>query len=229
MNNLVEVDRSEVFCDSSIVAKKFGQKHAYVVDNIKKLLSDIEGLRVGTADPKAIIEEREYRGQKFNVYLMNRPFFSLLAMRFRGKRALEWQLKFNSAFYEMEKRIIQGQMNETDTSWISSREQGKLARLYETDTIKRFVEYATEQGSKSAQYYYKHITNATYKALGFMAQKEPKLRDSMNIYEVSQLLLAEKLAKDKLIEYMELGRNYKDIYQSVKEDLIRFSDAMRLS
>ena len=56
--NLVDVSKSEVSCDSSVVAKKFGQKHAYVVDNIKKLVSDIADLRVGSADPKVMQEER---------------------------------------------------------------------------------------------------------------------------------------------------------------------------
>lgn len=226
--NLVEVNKDEIFCDSLVVSKKFGQKHAYTVRTIKKLIEDISDLRVISNHPKVVEEERVYRGTKYTAYLMNRPFFSLLAMRMKGKKAIEWQLKFNNAFYEMEKRILQGQVNDSDSSWISSRSQGKIARKEETDAIKIFVEYATAQGSQSAKYYYKHITNATYKALGLMAQKDPKLRNSMSIYEVSQLLLAEKLAKDKLIEYMNLGRNYKDIYQSVKEDLIKFSDAMRL-
>lgn len=149
-------------------------------------------------------------------------------MRFRGKKALEWQVKFNDAFYEMEKHILQTELNKSDSGFIKIREQSKIARKQETDTIKDFVEYATNQGSSSAKFYYKHITNATYKALGLMVQRKPKLRDSLNIYEVSELLLAERTAQNSLKKYMNLNRNYKDIYESVKDDLVKFADALRI-
>ena len=51
----------------------------------------------------------------------------------------------------------------------------------------------------------------------------------MNIYQVSELMLAERLASNKLKEYMALDRNYKDIYESVKNDLINFANAVRLT
>ena len=228
---LVEVKKDDIFCDSLMVARKFGQKHANVVVTIKKLLSDLEKLRVGSNDPKQlniILEERNYRGRDYTAYLMNRQFFSLLSMRFRGTKALEWQIKFNSAFYEMEKHILQSELNKSDAGFLKIREQGKIARKQETSVIKDFVDYATNQGSSSAKFYYKHITNATYKALGLMTQRKPKLRDSLNIYEVSELLLAERLAQNSLKKYMDLDRNYKDIYDSVRDDLIKFGEGLRI-
>ena len=226
--NLVEVKKSEIYCDSHIVAKKFGLKNAYIVDRIKKVISDIGELRVNGVDPKVMTEEREYRGNKYTAYLMNRDFFSFLVMRFKGKKAIEWQLKFIAAFNAMEKRILTADENATDPKWLGQREQGKIARLEETDVIKDFVEYATGQGSKSAKFYYKHITNATYKALGMMVQKKPKLRDTMDLYAISELLLAERIAKNSIKRYMELGRDYKDIYTSVKDDLLYFGSGLRI-
>lgn len=225
---LVEVKKNEVYCDSHIVAKKFGYKNANVANVIEKVMSDLKDIRVDGADPKVMTEEREYRGNKYTSYLMNRDFFSFLVMRFKGKKAIEWQLKFIAAFNAMEKRILAADDNATDPKWLGQREQGKIARLEETDVIKDFVEYATGQGSKSAKFYYKHITNATYKALGLMVQSKPKLRDTMDLYEISELLLAERIAKNSIKKYMELGRGYKDIYESVKEDLISFGSGLRL-
>ena len=178
--------------------------------------------------PKVITEEREYRGNKYTAYLMNRDFFSILAMRFKGKKAFQWQAGFISAFNAMEQRILTADKNATDPTWLGQREQGKIARLEETDVIKEFVEYATNQGSTKAKFYYKHITNATYKALGLMVQSKPKLRDTMNLYEVSELLLAERVAKNAIKKYMDLGRGYKDIYNSVKDDLLSFGGALKL-
>ena len=226
---LVELKRNEIYCDSHLVAKKFGLKNAYVVDRIKKVMGDIGETRVNGVDPKVVTEDREYRGNKYTAYLMNRDFFSFLVMRFKGKKAIEWQLKFIAAFNAMEKRILSADKNATDPVWLGQREQGKIARFEETDVIKEFVEYATSQGSTKAQFYYKHITNATYKALGLMVQSKPKLRDTMDLYEISELLLAERIAKNSIKRYMDLGRNYKDVYTSVKDDLLSFGSGLKLN
>jgi len=226
---LVEVKRSEVFCDSHIVAKKFGYRPGYVVKHIKNVLSDLDDLQgVKMFTPKCQEDERVYRGNKYTAYLMNRDFFSLLAMRFKGKKAIQWQAIFIASFNAMENRLLVADQNATDTKWLGQRKQGKLARFEETDIIKEFVQYATDQGSKSAKFYYKHITNATYKALGLMVQRKPKLRDTMNLYEISELLLAERLAKNSLKRYMDIGRDYKDIYNSVKDDLLKFGSGLRI-
>jgi len=150
--------------------------------------------------------------------------FMVVGMRFDTKLARKWQGQFVTAFNVMENRILISDTNATDPKWLGQRGRGKIARLEETNVIKTFVEYATEQGSKSAKFYYKHITNATYKALGMMVQKKPKLRDTMDLYEISELLLAERIAKNSIKRYMGLGRNYKDIYTSVKDDLLSFGN-----
>jgi phage regulator Rha-like protein len=226
--DIVEVDKNEVWADSSLIARKFGMQHGSIVRTIKKTLSRFEDFSLTMGRARIKNEKRVYRGQKFTAYLMNREMFSLVAQRLTTKKSLEWQIKFNDAFYAMEQRILLADKNATDPKWLAHREQGKIARLEETDVIKEFVDYATEQGSKSARYYYKHITNATYKALGLMVQKKPKLRDSMNLYEISELLLAERIAQNSLKKYMAIERNYKDIYESVKDDLVSFSSNLHL-
>ncbi len=226
--NLVKVVGDGIFCDSKMVANKFGMRHAKVVETIRKLIFDLNRLRVLSKDAKFIETEREYRGQRFKVYMMDRKFFSLLCMRFKGDKALEWQIRFVDAFYLMEERILNQITNKDDKKWISTRSQGKQIRKNETDTIKKFVEYAIDQGSKNAKFYYKHITNATYKALGLISQKNPKLRESMNIIELSELILAERYAVKLLKKYMKTGMNYKDIYKFVRDDLIQFSDNLRI-
>jgi len=225
---LVEVKKDEVYCDSLIVARKFNQKHNQVIKRILKLESDLEKLRGVSNYPKTIKEDREYRGTKYTAHLMNREFFSLLVMRFKGIEALGWQIKFNQAFYEMEAHIIKEKTNAANTVWLGQRKQLVVGRKEETDIIKQFVEYATEQGSTKAHYYYKHITNATYKALGLLIQKKPKLRDTLNMYEISELLLMERCATNRIKHYMEIERNYKDIYESVKDDLIEYGSKIRI-
>lgn len=223
---IIEVKNNQVFCDSSLVARKFGIKHNDVTKAIKRLL---DRLREANVTPKIEEYEKEYRGQVYTAYLMDRDFFMMLAMRFENKKAIEWQSKFINAFNEMEQTILKAELNKSDSDFIQVRSKSKVARIEETDVIKDFVDYATGQGSKSAKFYYKHITNATYKALELMVKKQPKLRDTLDIYQLSELLLAERVAKKSLKKYMELGRHYKDIYKSVAEDLTMFGNSLKLS
>ena len=92
-----------------------------------------------------------------------------------------------------------------------------------------FVEYATNQGSKSANMYYKHFTSATYKALHFMQQAKPKLRDTLDLLQLHQLLLAEDLCKRSIKKYMEENLHYKEIYILVKQDIEKFADSLFLN
>lgn len=46
------------------------------------------------------------------MYLMNRDGFSLLAMGFAGKKALQWKLKYIEAFNEMEETLKQDYLEE---------------------------------------------------------------------------------------------------------------------
>lgn len=49
------------------------------------------------------------RGRGYKEYLMNRDGFTLLAMGFTGKAALEWKLKYIDAFDRMETFIQERQ------------------------------------------------------------------------------------------------------------------------
>ncbi len=231
MRYLVEMKENDIFCDSSMVAKKFGQKHDKVRIIIERLCKDLLTLPESMAisnRPKVITEKRVYRGREYNAFLMNRPFFSLLCMRFKGVKALEWQVKFNDAFYDMEKAILQEKLNKDSDLWLDTRSQGKLVRLETTDVIKEFVDYATSQGSKSAKFYYKHVTMATYKALGLMQQKQPKLRDTLNCLQLGFLQSAEYVAQKSLKKHMAEEYPYKLIYKHVCNDLNTFANSLMI-
>ena len=233
---LVEVKKDGIYCDTGLIARKFGMKHKDVCRTMETLIPKLDDFRVADCtpknsgfDPQYLKEDRHYRGTDYTAYLLNRDCFMILAMRFDTPLARRWQGMIISAFNTMEQRILSADANAADPAWLVQRGQGKVARLEETDAIKEFVEYATAQGSTKAQFYYKHLTNSTYKALGLMKQSRPMLRETMDMYELSELLLAERLAKNALKKYMELGRNYKDIYDSVKNDLLSFGTGLKLA
>lgn len=227
--DLVKIKKGEIFCDSNTVSQKFQIKHNKVIRTIENLVDDLSKLRGTPSTPKVVEFENEYRGQKFKSYYMNREFFSLLSMRFKGKKALEWQVKFNSAFYQMETRLLIELHNKQDENWVAQRVQGKLARKNTTDMIKGFVDYATDQGSKSAKFYYKHITNATYKALGLITHKQPGLRNTLDSMQLAWLMSAEYVAQESLKKHMATGEHYKAIFVLVKQDIEAFAGALLLN
>ncbi|WP_296916455.1 Rha family transcriptional regulator [uncultured Megasphaera sp.] len=85
MNELVTVYNHQLVTDSRQVAEHFGKQHKDVLKAIDHLVAQ------NCATKDMFLEQtREYRGQNFRYYLMNRDGFSLLVMGFTGKAALEW-------------------------------------------------------------------------------------------------------------------------------------------
>ena len=90
----------EILVDSRSVAENFGKEHK----NVLRILDDLVAQNSAT---KTMFHQctREYRGQQFRYFTMNRDGFSLLVMGFTGKEALDWKLKYIAAFNAMEKKV----------------------------------------------------------------------------------------------------------------------------
>ena len=106
MNDIIlSTQNGEPVVSSREVAKNFGKEH-------KDVLKAINNLVAQNCAAKSMfhLSDFENRGKKYPMYLMNRDGFSLLAMGFTGKAALEWKLKYIQAFNEMEKKLAAPQM-----------------------------------------------------------------------------------------------------------------------
>lgn len=102
MNDIIlSTQNGEPVASSRDVAKRFGKEHKDVLRAIKSI----------TAQNCAVTQmfyQSEYTagtGKKYPMYLMNRDGFSLLAMGFTGKEAVQWKLKYIAAFNAMEKQL----------------------------------------------------------------------------------------------------------------------------
>lgn len=100
MNNLVVIQNNQVVVSSKDIADHFCKHHKDVLENIRHIL-------VAENSATKFFQESStvYRGREFPIYLMNRDGFSLLAMGFTGKKALQWKLKYIEAFNEMEQQL----------------------------------------------------------------------------------------------------------------------------
>lgn len=102
MNEIIlSTQNGEPVASSRDVAERFGKEHKDVLRSIKNL----------TAQNCALLKmfhKTEYttaQNKKATMYLMNRDGFSLLAMGFTGKEAVQWKLKYIEAFNQMEKQL----------------------------------------------------------------------------------------------------------------------------
>lgn len=109
MNELVIMKSKQALTTSLKVAEKFGKNHADVLRSIRNLTQ--QNCRV-----KKMFVESTYvndRGQEQPMYFMNRDGFTLLAMGYTGKKALQFKLKYIEAFNKMEKTIREQELPQT--------------------------------------------------------------------------------------------------------------------
>ena len=118
MNEIILSEKNgQVLASSREVAEKFGKTHGSVLKTIcgetrnGKHVNGLcdEILASGNPLTKYFIKSTYMnRGKEYPEYLMTRDGFSLLAMGFTGKEAVEWKLKYIDAFNQMEDRLKNG-------------------------------------------------------------------------------------------------------------------------
>ena len=102
MNNLVVLKDHQAVTDSLKVAESFDKKHKHVLETARNLAAE------NSATKKMFVESTYVnRGKEYPMIYMNRDGFTLLAMGFTGKKALDFKLKYIQAFNEMENQIRQ--------------------------------------------------------------------------------------------------------------------------
>lgn len=105
MNDIIlSMQNGEPVVSSRQIAESFEKRHDHVMRDIEDI---VRGLPKNGDTPMFYKTEyvHEQNGQSYPMYLMNRDGFTLLAMGFNGKAALEWKLKYIAAFNEMEKKL----------------------------------------------------------------------------------------------------------------------------
>lgn len=100
---ILSTQNGEPVASSRQIAESFDKRHDHVIrdiDTIKKDVPNFGEMFFETEAPDSY-------GRPQRTYLMNRDGFTLLAMGFTGKAALEWKLKYIQAFNAMEKQLAQ--------------------------------------------------------------------------------------------------------------------------
>ena len=103
---ILSTQNGEPVASSRQIAESFGKEH-------KNVMQSIENISAENSAVTQMFFKTTYTagtGKAYPMYLMNRDGFTLLAMGFTGKAALEWKLKYIAAFNAMEKHLSTPQM-----------------------------------------------------------------------------------------------------------------------
>ena len=98
---------------SQIVAFYFNKQHKHVLRAIDNIIAEFsamtsENIKAQNWALTSMFYTASYKtgtGKRYPMYFMNRDGFSLLAMGFTGKKALEWKIRYIQAFNEMERKL----------------------------------------------------------------------------------------------------------------------------
>lgn len=210
MNELVYLKNDEAVCDSLQVAEKFGKEHKNVLQSIDNLIAENSAVKIMFK----ISSYKSGNGQSYRKFYMNRDGFSLLAMGFTGREALEWKLQYIRAFNQMENFIRE----KSTQMWVETRKAGKLTRKAETDTIQKLVEYAKGQGSSHAEMLYMTYSRLANKMAGI------NKRDEATVMQLNNLSLMENIILHEVDLGIMQGKHYQEIYRDCKKRLEAVKD-----
>lgn len=98
MSELVFTNNDQVVTSSRNVARDFGKEH-------RNVMRDIEGVLKNEQAQEMFYKTtyiHEQNKQEYPMYLINRDGFTLLAMGFTGKKAMDFKMKYMNEFNKME-------------------------------------------------------------------------------------------------------------------------------
>lgn len=101
---------NQLVTSSQIVAAYFEKKHCDVL----RIINNIKTQNCVLTSMFYTASYKTGTGKRYPMYFMNRDGFSLLAMGFTGKKALEWKIRYIQAFNEMERKLKEQGMTKNE-------------------------------------------------------------------------------------------------------------------
>jgi phage regulator Rha-like protein len=217
---LVKIHNNEPRISSFLIAQGFEKRHEHVVRLIKRYKERFERFK-----PLAVVKRTQKKGRPVDEYLLTEGQFFFLGTIFKNSEiVLDFKEKLAKEFVRVRAQLLAVKTQQSDQKWIMARDFGKEQRLEATDSIKEFVEYAKSQGSGNADHYYTIITRM---ANGLLFVCEGKFKNLRNVLSPRQLMTianAEEIISKGLRDGMKANTFYKDIYKSIKKNVVAFAE-----
>ena len=166
MNELVfRGQNDQVLTTSLKVAEVFEKEHKHVLDAVRKLFT------AENSAVKQMFQESTYlneRNQSQPMFVMNRDGFTLLAMSFNGKKALDFKIAYIDAFNKMEAELksqkpalpdldLKVRFIEWSAKFLGVNDAGKLLmarKLAEEYGVQQYLlDYVTSKGQTHSATY----------------------------------------------------------------------------
>ena len=219
---------------SRVIAKQLGKRHSDVLRDLDKILinphlgrlknqsthicvdseklisTDLSQLKNSeNADLRPLIIPNYYRDSKnrrYREYLLTKDGFTLYMFNIQGYN--DFKINYINKFNRMEQALI----NEQHKKWLSTRQQGKITRKHETDSIKMLMEYGNIPQEKQRLYY------MTYSKLPFIVLGMKKVsRDSLAADDLNLIKELENIIQMTILTSIIKGLDVKAIYQECKK------------
>jgi len=222
MTSLITIENNEPLASTLIIAKGFEVDHKSVLQLVKKYETRLKAHCITTFHGRLL---KNKKGRATEYFLLNESQTIFLVSLMRNtKIVVDFKDKLSKDFIKQKAILASISANLQNEEWKQLRTTGKLTRRHGTDTIKEFVEYATNQGSKNAKHYYSNITSMENKALFFLEQKFKNIRDILTGQQLGVISTADQIIEKALIGGMAKHLDYKEIYQIAKENINSFTD-----
>lgn len=152
MTDLVFKSNDGVAVTTSLkVAETFGKSHDNVLRDIRKALSG--GVLKNEETP--MFEESTYineqNGQEYPMFIMNRDGFTLLAMGFTGKKAMQFKIEYIAAFNAMEKALKEQSKPKSQLEILVESAQALLEQSRRLDKIESRLDTMEQEREESTK------------------------------------------------------------------------------
>ena len=205
----------ELRTDSRLLARFLDHRHRTILESIDKYLPLFSKIGRVPFETGTFVTSGGEQKQRYALLNESQCYFLLTLMR-NNDRVIEAKLQLVMAFENARKQLAQ-----RDTARI----EGKKARASETDAIKALVDYASANGSKSAEKYYMTITKMTNSFLGIDAGG----RDALLEGQLKQVAAVETVVDIAIRDGIKANMQYKEIYRLAKSRVNSMSLALGIS
>lgn len=219
MNEIVKIVENIPLVSTLDMWEGLGVEHHAVMQLIKKYELKFQKIRTFAFQ----MQKTKGRPTSF-CYLDEEQATFLIALMKNSDVVVDFKFRLTREFYRMKKFLSDVASQRQNAQWLETRNAGKIKRREETDTIKRFVEYAVTQGSKNAERYYSNISTMQNKSLFFYEQKFKNLRDILNLQQLSVVICADGIVSKAIEDGMDQKLHYKEIYQLAKKRIESFAE-----
>jgi len=223
MSSLVVMDKNDLFTTSSEIAEGVGNKHHAILQLLEKyktteILSSIEKTKVKT------------KGRPLDCYMLTelQATFVITLMK-NSPKVVQFKERLSKEFFKQRNALQKIVTQRENEAWKAERADGKQIYMQKTDVIKIFVDYASEQGSKSANLYYMNFAKMENKSLFLCHQKLKNVREMLNIRQLNQIACADQIIEKAIQNGMDEEMNYKDVYRMAKAGVLEFAELIGTS